>query len=230
MPFALLLIFALLPSLLWLLFFLKRDPNPEPHFMIIKVFLIGILMVVPAVFAQIILKSIWPGLIISLILASFVEELMKYLAARWGALKSNAFDEPVDAMIYMITAGLGFAAIENLIVLINPTLVDLSFVIGASAMRFLTATFIHALTSGLWGYFIALQRLRRKRIFFFMGLGLATLVHSFYNLGITGLSNQIDNYAYLAYTLLVIIPLGVAILDVIAFNHLKKISPSKDEF
>jgi len=230
MPFALLLIFALLPSLLWLLFFLKRDPNPEPRLMIVKVFLFGMLMVVPAVLAQIIFKSIWPGLIVSLLLASFIEELMKYLAARWGALKSNAFDEPVDAMIYMITAGLGFAAIENLIVLINPTLINLSLVIGASTMRFLTATFIHALASGLLGYFIALQRIHRKKIFFFVGLILVTLIHSLYNLGITGLSEQVDNYAYLAYTLLLIIPLGVAILDVIAFNHLKKISLSKNDF
>ncbi len=230
MHFSLLIIFAFLPSFVWLWFFLKRDQNPEPRLMIAKAFLFGALMVAPAIITQFILESIWPGFIISLILASFIEELVKYGAAHWSTLKSFALDEPVDVMIYMITAGLGFAAVENLIVLIDPSIINISIVISASAMRFLTATFIHALTSGLWGYFIALQKIHKKKSLLWLGLFLATGIHALYNLGIVGLSEQMDNRAYLAYTLLLIIPLGAAILDTIAFAHLKKINFPKNDY
>ncbi len=229
MNFLLLLAFALLPSLAWLWFFLRRDPNPEPRWMIIKVFLLGALMVVPALLAQRLLNNLWLGFAFALVFAAFIEEIAKYGAARWGAFSSPEFDEPVDAMIYMITAGLGFAAVENLFVLIGPEITTVSLAIGASAMRFLTATFIHALTSGLWGYFIALKVFRKKKGFVWLGLAVATLVHAAYNLSIFGLSALIDNHAYLVYTLLLIIPLGVAILDAIAFAHLKDPDFYQDE-
>lgn len=222
MNFFVLLIFAVLPSLIWLWFFLIRDPNPEPRSMIIKVFLLGALMVVPAAAIQYLFVLTWPPLIIALIFASFVEEVAKYGAARWGAFRSPEFDEPVDAMIYMITAGLGFAALENLLYLISPEIDTLPLLAGSSLMRFLTATFLHALASGLWGYFIALQVFYRKRGFAWLGLVVATAIHAVYNLAVIGLSGQMDNQPYLAYTLLLMIPLGVGIMDVIAFARLKQ--------
>lgn len=223
MPFIVLLAFALLPSLAWLWFFLRRDPNPEPRHMIIRVFLLGVIMVVPALGAQFLLNRFWLGLVAMVLVAALIEEAAKYGAARLGAFGSTEFDEPVDAMIYMITAGLGFAAMENLLVLINPTISGLTMVAGISGLRFLTATFIHAFASGLVGYFISLQVFRNKRGFAWLGLLSATLVHAVYNLSVLGLAVQIDNYDYLVYTLLLIIPLGVGILDFIAFAHLKKI-------
>jgi len=223
MPFIALLVFALLPSLIWLWFFLKRDPKPEPRHMILRVFLIGVLMVVPAIGAQIILNRFWFGLVAMTLMAAAVEEAAKYGAARWGAFGSVDFDEPVDAMIYMIIAGLGFAAMENLLVLISPSISGLSMIAGVSGLRFLTATFVHALSAGLMGYFVSLQIFREKRGLAWMGLLVAALIHAAYNLSIIGLAAQIDNYKYLVYTLLLIIPLGIGILDLIAFAHLKKI-------
>ncbi len=224
MPFLLLIAFAVLPSLLWLWFFLRRDPNPEPRWMIVKVFLLGALMVVPAAVAQSLAGLVWLGFIFALVFASFVEEAAKYGAARWGAFGSPEFDEPVDAMIYMITAGLGFAAMENLLYLISPDIDTLSLVVGSSLMRFLTATFLHALASGLWGYFIALQIFYQKKGFAWLGLVVATGLHAVYNLAVLGLATQVDNQPFLAYTLLLIIPLGIGVLDALAFAHLKKTS------
>ena len=47
--------------------------------------------------------------------AALVEEVVKFMAIRFMILNDPEFDEPVDAMIYMITASLGFAAIENIL-------------------------------------------------------------------------------------------------------------------
>ena len=45
------------------------------------------------------------------------EEVAKYLIIKIRILRDPEFDEPIDAMIYMIIAGLGFAALENILVL-----------------------------------------------------------------------------------------------------------------
>ena len=44
---------------------------------------------------------------------AYIEEAVKYLAAKTSALRSKAFDEPVDAMVYLVVAALGFAAPQN---------------------------------------------------------------------------------------------------------------------
>jgi len=222
MSFYLLIVFALLPSLIWLIFFLKRDKNPEPRWLIARTFMIGALMVIPAIGAQYLLNYFSNKFIVCLIIAALIEEVSKYGAAFWGAFHLPELDEPIDAMIYMITAGLGFAAMENLLVLVNLNIATLHLMVGATLMRFLTATFIHALSSGLMGYFISFKIFKKRKYFVWIGLIVATAIHAAYNLSIFGLSSQMDNYAYLAYTLLLIIPLGVAILDIIAFAHLKK--------
>ncbi len=227
MSFFLLLIFALMPSFIWLWFFLQRDRDPEPRWMLIKVFLLGALMVVPAIGFQSVLAFIPLIFIISLILSALIEEVVKYWASR-TVLRSPEFDEPVDAMIYMITAGLGFAAAENLLLLIGPMVGTISDAIGISILRFLTATFIHALAPGLWGYFIARQRFQNKKCFWW-GLIAATAVHAVYNLAIFGLSDRMDNQPYLIYALLLIVPLGIGILEVVVFTRLKKIKHQEND-
>ena len=42
------IIFALAPSVIWLLFFLRKDSHPESNRMILTVFLLGILAAIPA--------------------------------------------------------------------------------------------------------------------------------------------------------------------------------------
>ena len=91
--------------------------------------------------------------------------------------KRKDFDEPIDAMIYMIIAALGFATVENIASVARATngfeLVTL---------RFLGATFLHTLSSGLLGYYWALGLLRKTVISFLAaGWFVATLLHSIFN-------------------------------------------------
>ena len=109
-------------------------------------------------------------------------------------LNSSEFDEPVDAMVYMITAGLGFAAMENILYLsrtiqegisIHATLgMHAQATLSVWLLRFTGATLLHTLSSALLGYFLALswffQHHRRK--LFYIGLVLATIFHFTFNI------------------------------------------------
>jgi len=140
-------------------------------------------------------SSSWPTLFASLnqnrslfflnimILAPLSEELLKYLVVKWQVLKNPSFDEPLDAMIYLITSALGFAATENLLnIFLIPNLTfQLAF--SQASVRFLSATLLHTLASGTLGYFVAcsLLNLRHKNFILLTGFSLAVILHSLYN-------------------------------------------------
>jgi len=44
--------FGILPSIIWLQFYLRRDVKPEPKSMILKIFFYGVLMTIPAIFIE----------------------------------------------------------------------------------------------------------------------------------------------------------------------------------
>jgi RsiW-degrading membrane proteinase PrsW (M82 family) len=117
---------------------------------------------------------------------AFVEEFLKFLVVREVVFESKELDEPVDCIIYMIISGLGFAATENLLWLFPLKSEVLGKLIPVSFLRFVSATFLHALSSGTLGFFIGLsffrKRERLKLISF--GLLLATLLHGVYNFSI----------------------------------------------
>src|SRR5690242_14576495 len=107
---------GIIPSLLWLSFYLRKDSHPEPGYLITKVFLMGIIISPLAVIFEYAFSSLsnyssWPifaaGSAAYYLWVAFVEEFVKFYAVRIVALNSPEFDEPVDAMIYMMTAGLG---------------------------------------------------------------------------------------------------------------------------
>ena len=120
-----------------------------------------------------------------------IEEIVKALAAKIGTFHSKELDEPIDLILYMIISALGFAALENILVLSNfhPVL-NASKAFQLMFWRFISATFLHALASGIWGCFIAFGARRSKmRYFYFVsGLLIASLLHGLYNFAIMNLT------------------------------------------
>src|SRR3989344_5734020 len=101
---------AVLPAFVWLVFFLKEDIHPEPKKLLFRTFGLGMAFTVPALMTQIFFKDAFgsDNLIIYFLGLAFVEEVFKFFAA-WFAVRGNrSFDEPIDAMIYMITSAAGF--------------------------------------------------------------------------------------------------------------------------
>lgn len=185
--------FGLAPSIIWLLFYLRKDVHPEPKRKVLKVFFFGALSTIPAFFLE---RGSWlffqklqiPGakIFYTFLGIAFIEELLKYLVVKTVILSDPEFDEPVDSMLYMITSALGFAALENIFLLfsLKSSLILEAFII--SSFRFLGATFLHALCSGLIGFFLAFSffKLKKRGELIVIGLGISTCLHGLYNLSI----------------------------------------------
>jgi len=212
----LVILLGVLPPLLWLWFWLKEDIHPEPRREIRIVFLAGMFAVVVALIAEHAFSSANISLqnlfiygavsfqVLNLVGFALIEELVKTAAAFFTAFKSPLVDEPVDAMIYLITAAMGFAALENMLFVADSLKeAGINQSILVSAFRFINAVLIHASASAIVGAGFAFSFFRRERrvkeIIF--AIFLATILHSLYNFFILGSEGSVMNQ--LAATLLV---------------------------
>lgn len=222
---------GLAPSLVWLSFYLKKDCHPEPKSLLTISFLAGIIIALPAVllqwglpeFTKIFGSSIFERSTPSFFLwSSFVEEFLKFFAIYLVIARSPEFDEPIDGMIYMISAALGFAAIENILVMFTIIPDGASTALNTLALRFIGATLLHALASGLMGYFLAMswffQEHKKKLIVF--GLAIATLFHAAFNMLIAFAQESANPIIGLVHTTFLLIIL--AFLVSILFDKIKE--------
>jgi len=220
----LLYLLGFLPSIIWLLFYLRKDVHPESNQAILKVFFYGMLIAFAAIFLEIGFKKISSNLLLYLFVGgALVEEYLKYLVVKLEVLRSSELDEPIDIMLYMIIAGLGFAALENILILINEhPFLELPKTLEISTLRFLTATFLHALCSGIVGYFLAISffNLKKQKKFLLMGLGIAIALHGSYNLSII----KIDDWKkFISPVIILIILIGAAWFVSLGFKKLKRL-------
>ena len=230
MYYCLYFIFGVFPSIIWLLFFLREDVHPESNKMILKVFCYGILAAFLALFFEFGLLGVVSLLPLSSIIilllnifisVSLVEEFSKYILVKKIAIVDPEFDEPIDAMLYMIIAALGFAALENIFVLLNLGLpFKISDTLILSLFRFLGATFLHALCSGTIGFFLALSFYKTKQRLglIILGFVIATFLHGLFNFSIMELKGKLQ----ILIPAFIIIGLGIFVS--LAFQKLKKIA------
>lgn len=220
-PFFIAILAAVLPALLWLFLFTREDQHPEPTELIAFTFTLGGLMVIPTLLAQLMFKNWGPeSALLSLISLAFLEEAFKFLGSYIAVRRNKAFDEPIDAMIYAVTAALGFATIENFFNLVKSQDVLLSLTatdaISTAALRFIGATFLHALASALVGYFWARGIIaRRHHGYLAIGIIVATVVHSAFNYLIAVYQNE-SNLLYPSVFLVL-----VAFLVMVDFEKLR---------
>ena len=189
LSFAFIIVVAAIPGLAWLVFFLREDIHPEPRKLIIYTFATGVFMSIPIFFIELLGQSLIfsfvPSIIILVLFLALVEEVFKFFAANLAVGKSKELDEPIDAMIYMVAAAMGLATIENFFILSNMVSVagifELSSVTDIIVLRFVGATFLHALTSGFVGYYWARSRILKSRKPLIFGLIFATMIHAVFN-------------------------------------------------
>jgi len=227
MSYPLLIFFGLAPSIIWLLFYLRKDARPESNSQVLKIFGYGMLAVIPTALIELgISKQLelipFPQILILGILCFFgaglPEEIMKYLVVKIKVLSSPEFDEPVDVMLYMIIAALGFAASENILTLFP--FKGILEIFTASWFRFVGTTFLHALCAGVIGYFLALSFFEaKKRIkLLILGLGISIFLHGLYNFAIMEIEGS------LKFLIPAIILFSLAIFVSLGFQRLKKLA------
>lgn len=174
--------------LLWLWFWRHEDRlHPEPRRLIFLAFIMGMLTIPFVVPIQKYTATIFSGGVLILAWAT-TEELFKYGFAYFSVLRDKEMNEPIDAVIYMITIALGFAALENALFLIEP-ISNGRFMEGiiTGNFRFLGATLLHVLSSATVGVLIAFAFYKskaKKRLYTGIGIILAILLHTLFNFSI----------------------------------------------
>ncbi|MEK7507794.1 MAG: PrsW family glutamic-type intramembrane protease [Patescibacteria group bacterium] len=177
---------GIIPSLLWLWFWLKEDKkNPEPKGLLAIVFMVGMIAVIFVLPIQKFIQGNIDSHEWQLILWASAEEIIKYLAVLVVLYKTSYIDESIDWPIYLITAALGFAALENGLFLLKPLSMGQNTVsLLTGELRFLGSTLLHTVSSGILGVAlgISLQMKGFKRkSYLVIGLLFAIALHSVFN-------------------------------------------------
>ncbi len=173
-----------LPGIVWLLFFLQEDSlRAEPKRLIASTFLWGgaaTFIVLPLQIAAkyfLLAGGVMDGNVWHVFALAAIEELLKFLAVFFWISGRKEFDEPIDAMVYMVVASLGFATVENVATVLRATSAP-----ELLTLRFIGATLLHALASGIVGYYWSRGIMRRKvAVYVVCGLVAASAFHTVFN-------------------------------------------------
>jgi RsiW-degrading membrane proteinase PrsW (M82 family) len=178
----------------------KDRYEPEPKYLVAKIFLLGALSVFPAVLLEMPFPS---GLFTYAVVAPVVEEGLKFCVVFFFVYKSVEFDEPMDGIVYAAAAGLGFATVENIFYVIEGGL-------PVAIVRGFFSVPGHVIFSCIWGFALGIAKFRpeaeRGRIIF-LGLAGAMILHGLFNFSL-----EVFEVLGLVIVMVVIVPLGWWIL------------------
>lgn len=154
------LLLAGVPGLLWLGYFYLQDRHePEPKHFVFGVYLAGAFVAAPV--AHFLVDVLAPGgrsalgeigwtadrLVHAVLIVGLAQELTKLAVVRYSIYLSSEFDEPMDGIVYMTAAGIGFATAENWRDLTALSGVHLS----VAATNAVITTLAHACFAGVLG-------------------------------------------------------------------------------
>ena len=184
-----LLLATILPSILIILFFVYSDKFKEPRGEIIKVFIYGILITIPAYFLNTYISDFFynntrvsEGLISSFLTAAPVEEGLKLGVLYYFVYKMKDFNEPIDGIVYGVTVSLGFATLENLyyVYLLADYFETTSMALAV--IRSFSAVPAHAVFGIFMGYFFMKYAFIKKGDNLFFAFVVPFVLHGCYNL------------------------------------------------
>ncbi|MFP4242594.1 MAG: PrsW family intramembrane metalloprotease [Chitinispirillaceae bacterium] len=173
---------SIIPSLLLLWFFYKRDEYPEPPHLIIKTFFLGVLATVGVLLMGIPLRGLLaqvqnPYLFSAaeaLFGAAVPEESMKMLVIVLYCMRKKDFNEMMDGLVYGAAASLGFATLENVLYVNDGGLYS-------ALIRALTAVPGHAAMGVMMGYYLAKARFGGDKKFYFFAWLVPVGFHAAYD-------------------------------------------------
>jgi RsiW-degrading membrane proteinase PrsW (M82 family) len=128
-------------------------------------------------------------------LSALNEEVMKYVVVSSRVRDDPAFNEPVDGIIYMSTAAIGFSAGENVVYILNTyfgligdstrpgvALALINAFLVTAPLRALFSTIGHITWSGITGWFLSRHHLERSSGRMLVGgILLAAAFHTAFN-------------------------------------------------
>jgi protease PrsW len=164
------LVIAVLPAAVWMVLFYREDRvEPEPRGYVLAVMALGALLAsgvgIPLV-TNVLQVGKWAGdgvvvqLAASVLGIGLVQAALIYAAVRATVYSSAEFDEATDGVIYGTAAGLGYATVLNVGLILDAGGAALSY---ASITAVLTALIL-AGAGGIVGHFLSGQKLRGRPV------------------------------------------------------------------
>lgn len=174
------LVLSLVPGLLWVYYFYRQDPAREPIKLVLRAFFFGMLGVFPAGLLEAPFQGLFSGpsdlfslFIFTFFIVGVVEESLKFAAAALAVRHRQEFDQVIDGVVYLVTAALGFAAVENYYY-------ARAYGLAIAPARAIIASLAHASFSGVLGYYWGLGRFT-GRTPTVQGWFFAVLLHGLYD-------------------------------------------------
>ena len=179
---------AILPTLALLLFFMYSDKFVEPKKTVLSTFILGIFIIAPLeVFhygTEMILGEPieYNAFFKAFFAAAFLEELFKFCVLFFFCTKFTEFNEPMDGIVYGITASLGFAFWENLQYIYMPDR-EINESLQVAWSRAFTAVPSHAFDGVIMGFFIGRHYFRdyKTNTNLILALLIPVTLHGFYD-------------------------------------------------
>jgi len=184
---ALLILISLAPIVILLWYFDHLDKEKESRKFLWVIFLWGVFATAIAGGIEFVLDTFLIDIfyfpliqlfVVAFIFTAVTEEALKYWVVKRKAYDHPAFNEYFDGIIYAVTASLGFAALENVLYVLDGGLY-------VGVIRALMAVPAHALFGVMMGYYIGLARFEKnpekEKKLLGKGLFLAILFHGIYD-------------------------------------------------
>lgn len=173
---------AVAPGLSLLTYLYLRDKyEAEPIHMVIRIFLLGLLLVIPILVLQR-GAEIWfgDGLIIKAFLqAATIEEFMKWFVLFHVIYNHTEFDEPYDGILYAGAISLGFATTENVL---YSVFMPADF--SSMLLRALLPVSGHALFGVIMGYYLGRAKFskgKEQKIYLLLSVTIPIVAHGLYD-------------------------------------------------
>jgi RsiW-degrading membrane proteinase PrsW (M82 family) len=177
---------TLLPAILLFLYFYLSEKFKINKIIIIKVFIAGILITIPAGELNSFILSTFSNnneindaLLIGFFAGGLVEELLKFSVLYFFVLKNYSFRKPSDAIIYGITCSLGFATLENFeyVYLYNGDYSNLT----VASLRAISAIPLHGFNGIVMGFYFGFFAVNNNIKFLGHCILLPIIFHGTYN-------------------------------------------------
>ena len=180
-----LLALALAPAIAIIWFIYTKDEyEREPTGLLAIAFFLGILSIIPALLGGALGESlgyttsvnIYTTAIYAFIIVALSEELAKFIFLRGYLFGKSDFNEPFDGIVYAVMVGMGFAAFENIIYVVQGGL-------AVGILRMFTAVPAHAAFGVIMGYYVGMAKFdfKNRNKLLLKGLFWAVIAHGAYD-------------------------------------------------
>ncbi|MEG0843200.1 MAG: PrsW family glutamic-type intramembrane protease [Romboutsia sp.] len=184
-----LLVLAIAPVVAFVFWiYLKDKYEKEPVWVLVKFFILGIIVSIPAILIEDTLMKvdIWTGysyyIFLAFVVAALTEEGLKAMILIPTILNEKNFNEKLDGIIYSIFLSLGFATVENIIYILFE---KNSMALEVGITRAIVSIPAHMMFAITMGYYISKYKFSsetiKKREYLIMSVLVPILLHGLFD-------------------------------------------------